>query len=237
MSQHPRTLLGASLIGASLIATLLTGCGEDEAPPPRFRFTFSVTSDGAPLEGVSIAVDQNIIGTTNAEGVVQTDLTGAEGQPATVAAQCPEGYRAADPQPIVLRQMVTLDPAAQERGLAREFECPPEFRDTVVIVRAGHPDLPVYVDGTEVTRTDASGVAHVHRRMAPNNAFQMMIATAAMPLLRPQDPTHAVTVPDRDSIDIFSPEFRLEEPPRRRRRRRAAPPPRPSLPVRIGSHR
>lgn len=234
-----RTRGVASFIAsASLLAAGLVACGDEEEPPPRYPFTFTATSDQAPLAGVAISASSTVIGTTDEGGILRADLTGPDGQPISVNAHCPEGYRSpAQAQQVTLRRMVSLDPAAQGRGIEVSFDCPPEYRDAVVVVRThGQPDLPVYVDGQEVTRTDASGAAHVHRRMTPQASFQVKIATASNTLLRPQDPSQTFTIPDRDEVFVFDQPFSVATPPRRRRRRRAAPRAGPALPVRIGRH-
>jgi len=223
------------LIAAFSITVGLLGCGEEEQPPPRYPFTFTATSDGAPLGEVTVAVNEMVIGATDADGTLRSDLTGPEGQPVLINAHCPEGYRSpAQPQQVTLRQVVSLDRAVQGRGIEVSFQCPPEFRDAVVVIRThDQADLPVFVDGTEVARTDGSGVAHVHRRMTPRAQFTVLLATAANPRLRPQNPSLSFTIPDQDAVFVFDRQFTEEAEPRRRRPHRRAPP-RPRLPIRIG---
>jgi hypothetical protein len=142
---------------------------------------------------------------------------------------------------LTLRRVVSLDPAAARRGLQVSIACPPTHRQGVVVVRAGgnqpQANLPVLIDGREVARTDPSGVAHVALDMQPGTTFQVLLATAAAPMLRPQDPRRSFTFPDSDEIFIFDQAFEVEQPPpvarpRRPRPRPAAP--QPILPVRIG---
>lgn len=229
------------VVAVLILGSGLSGCEEEEVPPPRYPFSFSATSDGVGLAEVSVSVNGLAIeGMTDEEGMLRADLTGPEGEPVTISAECPDGYRSpTQPQQVTLRQVVSLDPAVQGRGIEVSFQCPPEYREAVVLIRAhdqaGLPraDLPVIVDGTEVTRTDASGTAHVHRRMTPRASFTVMLATAANPRLRPQNPSLSFTIPDRDTVFVFDRQFEEEAPPRVRRRRRRRPPP-PRLPIRIG---
>ena len=223
-----------------LLATLsfaagLVGCEEEEQPPPRYPFSFTATSDGVRLGEVAVAVNDMVIGTTGDDGVLRSDLTGPEGQPVLVNAHCPDGYRSPEqPQQVTLRQVASLDPAVQGLGIEVSFQCPPEFRDAVVVVRThDQAGLPVFVDGTEVTRTDGSGVAHIHRRMTPRAQFTVLLATAANPRLRPQNPSLSFTIPDQDAVFVFARQFTQAAEPRRGRRRPRAPE-RPRLPVRIG---
>lgn len=227
-------------IGCALLAVASASCAEEEGPPPAYPFTFTVHTDGRPLEGATLLVDGQAIPTpTNAEGIVRQALTGPEGARLTVGVRCPDGYRSpTEPSTQALRRVQSIDPVSQHRGIQVTFECPPERREAVVIVRTNErADLPVYVDGREVTRTDASGAAHIHMRVAPQHTFQVRIATATNPLLRPQDPTRPYTVPDHDEVFTFEQDFAEERPVRRRVRRRAPAAAPVRLPVRIGGGR
>lgn len=228
-----RTLAAALVLGGSL------GCSEPPPEPVAYPFTFTATSDGQPLEGVSVTLNEGTLGTTNGEGILRSNLTGPEGAPVSLNAICPEGHRSPDQAQVhTLRRVVSLDPATQAQGIQVSFDCPPEHREAVVIVRThDQTGLPIYVDGREVARTDESGVAHVHMpQMAPRTGFQVRIATAAInERLRPREPSQTYTVPDHDEVFVFDQRFEEEAPPRRRRRRRRRrPEPEVRLPIRIG---
>ncbi|MEC7519408.1 MAG: hypothetical protein VYE22_06045 [Myxococcota bacterium] len=217
-------------------AAALVACEEEEAPPPRYSFTFSATTDGQPLEGVTISVNDDPKGDTNGEGIFRQDLTGPEGAPISVNASCPEGYHlVGGAQSHTLRRVASLDPAVTNRGIQVSFECAPDYREAVVVVRThDQTDLPVFLDGSEVTRTDESGAAHLYVRMQPNTSFEVRIATASNERLRPQEPSRSFTIPNRDAVFVFDQEFEEERPPRRVRRVRRAAPAAPRLPIRIG---
>jgi hypothetical protein len=230
---------GVGLVLPSLLALTsllaLASCGE-EPPPPQYPVTFSAHADeGAPLEGVQITGNGAPLGTTNAQGMLAVTLTGPEGTPVRIGAQCPDGHRNPGDIPVLtLRRVVSLDPSSQNGGIRMTIHCPPSQRNAVVVVRAdGQSDMPVLLDGREVARTDRSGVAHFAVRMAPNVAFQVRLATEHLPLLRPQEPRQTFTVPDHDELFIFDQSFSVEEPRRRRRRRRRVH----RGPVRIGGGR
>jgi len=227
--------------GVALAALVLAACSEEPAPAPRYPFTFTATSDDQPLEGVTVTVNDAPIGTTDGDGRLRRDLTGPEGAPVSVNAQCPEGHRSPEQAQVhTLRRVVSLDPAAQAQGIQVSFDCPPEHREAVVIVRThDQTGLPIYVDGREVARTDDSGAAHIHMpQLAPQTSFQVRIATAAInDRLRPSEPTQTYTIPDRDEVFVFDQRFEEEAPPRRRRRRRRRQPPPVRLPIRIGGGR
>lgn len=228
------------LLGLSLSVSLAVACDEEPEPPPRFPFTFTAHTDREPLEGVRILVNEQELGVTDESGSLRRDLTGPPGATVLVGARCPEGYRSPEePQQHTLRVIHSLDPAATARGIQVTFDCPPQHRDAVVIVRThDQADLPVVVDGREITRTDQSGAAHIHMRMAPQTSFQVQIATADNEALRPRDPVMSFTVPDRDAVFTFDQRFEEQRRRRRRRRRRSAPSKAPvsRLPIRIGGN-
>ena len=225
------------LLGLSIAAALVVACDDEPEPPPRFPFTFHATSDGQPMAGVTITVNDNDLGVTEDDGSLRRDLTGPPGQPVLVNARCPEGHRSPeDPQQHTLRVIQSIDPAATARGIQVRFDCPPSARDAVVVVRThDQAGLPILVDGRQRAVTDESGAAHVHMHTTPQTTFQIQIATASNELLRPRDPVMNVTVPDHDAVFTFDQRFE-EERPRRRRRRRRAPTKAPvsRLPIRIG---
>ena len=225
----------APLLAVALF--MVAACDDEPVAPPTYPFTFTAHSDGDPLEGVQILIEGTALpALTNDEGVLRHQLVGPEGAPIRITAACPEGHRSpAVAETRTLRRVVGLDPASQDRGIQVTFECPPEHRDVVVIIRTNEQaDLPVFVDGQERTRTDASGAAHIHMRVQPNHSFQVRIATAQNPLLRPVDPTHPFTVPDQDAVFTWERDFEEERPVRRRRRRRVAPVAPVRMPIRIG---
>lgn len=230
-------------VALALLGSL--GC-EEPPPPPRFPVTFTAVSDpGVPLPAVVITANSAPIGQTDAAGVLHIDLTGPEGSPVQIGATCPDGFRQPATLPMItLRRVVSLDPSTADRGLQVSIACPPTQRHGVLLVRAAgddsRADVPVMIDGREVARTDASGVAHVPLAMEPGASFRVMLATATQPTLRPQDPVRTFTFPDSDELFLFAQDFSVEEPPRPIRRRRPRPTAAPEavrLPVRIGPTR
>lgn len=239
----------ARLARTLALMTALTAIAcEEPPPPPIFPITFLAESDpGVPLGGVTITVAGAAPAQTAADGSVRLELSGEEGTSVPVSATCPEGYRSAPAlSPIVLRTTVGVGGAAAP-GYRVSVSCLPATRQGVVVIRAGgtgvapRAGLPVMIEGREVARTDASGVAHVSLNMAPGQSFQVLLATAtASPMLRPQDPQLTFVFPDANEIFAFDENFDEEVPaaPERHRRRRAAPPPTAGpvmIPVRIPS--
>jgi hypothetical protein len=222
----------------TLALLLLCACGNDAAVPQRFPFTFSAHSDGEPLASVRVLVGGRPIGTTNAQGLLQIDLTGPLGAPVQVNAACPTGHRSpAEPQVHNLRRVQSLDPLTQRRGIEVTFACPPERREAVVVVRTHDQNgVPVFLDGREAARTDESGAAHLHVAMAPGTTFQVMLDTRFNERLRPRSPSQSFTLPDADEVFVLDQRFEQEAPPRRRRVVRPPTPPAPRLPIRIPSN-
>jgi hypothetical protein len=212
-------------------------CGDEIEAPPRYPFTFSAHADRNPLGGVLIVVNDRPMGSTDAQGLLRIDLTGPEGAPIQITAVCPAGHRQSDePQLHNLRRVQSLDPRAQARGLEVSFSCPPEHRTGVVVVRTHDQQaVPVWLDGREVARTDASGAAHVQVAMAPGTTFQVQLDTRHNAQLRPQSPSTSFTIPDNDEVFVLDQRFALEE-PRRVRRTRPRAESEQRLPIRIESH-
>lgn len=228
------------------IAGWMLGAGlqacDPPPPPPTFPVTFTASSDpGRPLAGVQITANAGALGQTGPDGTLRVELTGPEGSPVQVGATCPAGFRSPVGLPtLTLRQVVSLDPATAGRGLQVGIQCPPTHRHGVIVVRAAgetaQANLPVMVAGREVARTDASGTAHVALDMEPGATFQVLLATAENPLLRPANPRRDFTFQDQDDYFVFDQRFEVEVPRRVVRRR---PPPAPVapqvvLPVRLG---
>jgi hypothetical protein len=229
------------LVLASSFAMTALACGEPP-PPPVFPITFIAESDpGVALSGVTITVAGAPPAQTAADGTVRLELSGEQGTSVPVAATCPEGYRDASAlSPIVLRTTVGVG-GAPAPGLRVTVSCLPLTRQGVVVIRAGgtgtapRSGLPVMIEGREVARTDASGVAHVSLNMAPGQSFQVLLATAtASPMLRPQDPQLTFVFPDANEIFAFDENFDEETPPEPVRRHHGRrPPPTTAGPVLI----
>lgn len=215
-SHSMRSWLAALALGGAL------GACEDPGPPPVFPITFLAQADpGVPLPGVQIRLAGAEPTVTGPDGSVRMELSGTEGTPVPVSATCPDGYRAAPAlAPIVLRTTYGVG-GAPAPGLRVSISCPPTTRHGVVVVRASgdgtatRAGLPVMIEGREVARTDASGVAHVSLEMAPGQSFRVLLATAAAsPTLRPQNPELTFVFPDSDEIFAFDERFDEEAPVR-----------------------
>jgi hypothetical protein len=235
----PRRSALTVLVHRALAIALLCACSAPPSRPPvAFSTAFAAESDGAPLAGVTITVAGHVVGATDERGRLTVDLRGQEGEALPVSAACPAGHRASEPLPrLTLRRFRGLGDRAG--GLAMTVQCPPHERQIAVVVNAnGRVDVPVLIQGREVTRTNSRGVAHVALAMRPSQTFRLALDTTGHVGLRPQNPSMTFTVPDHDEVLVYDQPF--EEPARPRARRIVAPAPPaelPRVPVRIDPHR
>jgi hypothetical protein len=85
----------------------------------------------------------------------------------------------------------------------------------VVAVRADNGrNLPVYLLGREVARTDASGAAHVLIEAAPGEQFELTLGTQGPggEHLRPQNPAMKFAVKNQDELFTFDQRFIVDAP-------------------------
>ena len=212
---------------AATLVLLVAACGSDGPPPtPRHPVTFLAEADpGVPLEGVTVTANGEDLGASDGAGTLAAVLDGASGTMVQIAYTCPEGHVQPErPKPLVLTAFQALDPEAGPRSLQMRLECPPDSRQAVIVVKTGQPDLPVLVDGEEVARTDASGVAHHLVQGAPGTRYRVEVSTESNPKLRPENPRDTVPLGSRSGAYLVDLEVSEPRPVRRRRRRRRASP-------------
>lgn len=213
----------AALMPMVLLA--FVGCGE-EAPQaiPRHAVTFAAESDpGVPLAGVVVSANDQALGQSDESGLIAAVLEGPTGTMMQIGYECPEGHAQPErPKPLVLTTFQSLDPNSGPRGLSMNLECPPVERWGALVVRTGHPDLPILIEDEEVARTDESGVAHHIFSGAPNSRYRVTISTEGNPNLRPQNPRALVTFGDRSDTFVIEEEIEERQVRRRRRRRRSS---------------
>lgn len=214
---------------------VLWACGDVRPPPvPSFAVTFLAESDpGLPLAGVTVLANDAPQGESGAEGIVQTSLEGRTGASVTITYRCPEGYRAErESQTLRLHRFQGAADASSNVGLQMRLTCVPLTRGVAFVVRTnGWANLPVMLNGREVTRTNAQGIAHIVLRSPPGPSFQVKLSTESLPTLRPRNPVMTFPIGSADEVFVFNQEFNEESQPRNRRRRSPPPPdiPRPSI--------
>ena len=184
---------------------------------------FAVESDpGVRLGGVGISVDGRASGETDSAGLLQTRVHGQPGQQLRVEPDCPEGHAApSTAKHMRLRSFETLG-ELESRPLEITLRCRPEKRLAVFIVRTKNGGgLPVLLDGQHVARTNATGVAHFSTAAIAGTDFLIELDTRDHPRLRPQGPTHLMTLPDADEVFVIQQSFEQKGVPRRRISRRS----------------
>ena len=251
MARVSALLLTGSLLG-------LAACSSAPAPVPHHLLAFHAHADvGEPLAGVRIWADANgdramtdneVLGTTNATGIVMIDHVAPYGTILNIAAACPAGHREpAAMAPIALHPVQSTG-AVVAHGIEHTIECLPINRDAVVVIRATGmcappvvegastsrsavpaamvpcpvANVPVLLDGREVAHTDESGIAHIAVSKTPNSSFRLELAAGSLnPLLVPAQATRDFMIPDQDVIMPFDQSFALNTPPAAPARRRA----------------
>jgi hypothetical protein len=197
-----------ALLAFAGLAVVLTSCGD---PPLPYPVRIRATSDGAPLPGTRISLGGDVVGTTGPDGILYVEIGGEEGQTLSLSAACPPGHEDPERLPEVrLRRVSGFSEDGAPRAVEREVPCPPSLRHAVVLVRTdGIADLPIWVDGREVGRTDPHGVAHVAYRGEPRRSFEVKLDTEAYPALRPREPSRSFSVPaERDDLYVWNVELR-----------------------------
>ena len=79
---------------AFTILLLCVGCNRGQKIE-RVALVVTVSDlSNTPISDVAVSVDKKVSGKTDRSGVVNVPVSGKEGRPISVAAECPEGYRA-----------------------------------------------------------------------------------------------------------------------------------------------
>jgi hypothetical protein len=219
-----RSLALVQVLG--IVALLaLAGCNTSARKAPTYPVRVTATSDdGAPLQGVKIAADGRDLGATDAKGVVEARLLGAEGQRVQLSFVCPDRYESKGAAPsLMLRSFASIDKSAPQHTTV-QVQCAARERQTVIAVRAGQPNLPVLMRGEVVAKTGESGTAHVLLKERAGSAVQLTLDTSASPRLRPASPTRMFTVAAKDDFTVWDQPFELVA---QKVKKKAAPPPPP----------
>lgn len=204
---------------------LSAGCAPK--PPTRFEVIVRVESEpGQGLAGAELSLDGRALATTDAQGSVQLQLSGAAGDVHNVHVACPAGFRAPDRAlPVVLR------PLLGARKPEYRARCRPLLQSVVIAVRAQPgAHLPLRFLGREIARTDDNGVCHALLKLPAGETATFSLDTSAPEHARllPKNPELKLSVPERDELVIFDQNFKREP-----ERKRPRPKPEPVGPTRI----
>jgi len=165
-------------------------CGSDAPVTMRQPIAVTVRADGVALAGATVWVGAERRGLTGADGLVRTAAVGPVGLTVGLTVDCPVGHHLAQPP----ASFVLGRGDSTQSGTHRvEVECARDRAQAVVLVRgSGRVSESVRLDGREVARLDAEGLAHVLVAMAPRTRFEVEVggplpervarATFTMPL-------------------------------------------------------
>lgn len=212
-------------------ALALVACGPTDRRA-EFPFRVVVTSDGRPLSDVRISSDGTELGPTNESGLLDLTVIGMEGATVPIEARCPSDLGDPEAAPLTLQRVRGIDPRAGSRRVRIALECRPLMRNGVLLVRSGGREgIPVHVDGRELARTDAHGLAHVELRYAPHSRIEVTLRTDDYPELSPRSPTTVLVAPDASDVLVVDQTF--TQPPTEAPRVRVRRPREPRLPIRV----
>lgn len=213
------------------LIALLMACAETQAPAD-VRLQVTTRDDwGAALANVPVAVDGQVVASSDAAGRAQVGLSARAGR-VRVSASCPEGYRSPDPRSLPLKA------SARQPSLELEFVCRPELRTLLLVVRA--PEAAGFVvraDGEPIGTVGRDGTLHALLRRKPEAELRLTLDTSAAPDLVPRNPVREIQVADRDDILVFDQRLAplAPAPKAPRQGRRAERPPPKHIPFAIGA--
>lgn len=206
-------------------ALLLAACAAlDPAPPelsPTFPVLLTVKRDAAnTLSGVQILDGNNLLGTTDATGTLQLELTGVEGGSATLDVRCPDGFASPQlPLEVGLRRLAPGSPPPRFNS-----ECVPLVHTIVAAVRAENgPDLPISFLNQIVGHTDELGVGHVLIEAAGHQQITLTLDTREHPNVMPQNPALTFMAPEHEALVLLEQKFTVKKAKSRRQRRAPRP--------------
>lgn len=211
---------------------LLCQCNTEPAINSYLIHFVAKADDSKLLDGVPIYLDGKKLGTTGADGSLSVRVAASTKQTLSAKADCPAGYRGSNqPTAIHLRQFRSLSSSHPDNALQYVFICTPTMVSAAVIVSTSLPtELPLLMDGQEVGRTNADGVAHLLIEAAPGSNFTLLLDTQKHTTVRPQYPTRTFYVGNQDEIYVYEQSLEIPKVKRRRSRpHRAAR----HLPIRI----
>jgi hypothetical protein len=208
---------------------LLTGCSVLEPPPSpppvSFPVTVAVQGGGDPLASVQVIEGDNVLGTTDASGLLNLTLSGTEGDTATLRLHCPDGFASpAQALGVGLRLLAPGSPAPRF-----DVDCVELVHTVVAGVRSENgPGLPIVHLNQVIGITDALGIGHVLIEATNDQPITLTLDTRQRPDLLPQSPTLTFVAPDTDALVLLEQKFAIKKAPPVRRKAVI-------LPTRIGS--
>ena len=200
---------------------LLSACGQGRATAGSYAFTLRAEGDpGEPMAGVRLLRGEQVVATSDQDGVAAFALGGDEGRHVKLSAVCPEGT-------TVFEKELTTTLRAYEGGRVPELlaRCAPDERElTVVALLENGAGLPIQHRLRTLAVTDRDGIAHFSLRGKPGERFELVIDTALQPGLRPVSPGASLTIGGREDAQVLERSFISPKPAPRPRSRGVAMP-------------
>jgi hypothetical protein len=203
---NSRTIIRAIVLAA--LQLLAAGCGGKESAmvSTRFASEFHIADDdGDAVAGAVIAAGKMRLGTTGPDGILRTELAGADGQTLPVTVSCPDGLTGPE-KPASLRlthtRRVNL---SGYQPMRVEAVCQRNVRNIVLVARVqGGAALPLQVDGKPAGTTDADGIAHVLVKVDRNvKALNVSLDTSGRKELKPRNPSRTYELIGSDGLFVF----------------------------------
>lgn len=215
MSKRPatfrlRTIGAAAAIGALVVGA---GCGGDTQPqqsgePNYYEWPIQIEAsdtDGEPVPGVPVLLDDQLVGFTDADGSfeglledtpLEDDPEGGQRRKSVhLEVESPEGYRLADGEQATTSELVLTRSVTDEEKLIPvrlRLSPPPSFESTLeqylvwVDLECDEDlddeycqDVPVRLDGETQTHTDSRGIAHFTWQTRPGSSAEVTVPVSS----------------------------------------------------------
>lgn len=211
-----------------LLGLAITACtssapqpATDSAAPFPVRIA-AHAEDQRPVTNVTLLAGTQVLGRTNEQGRVELALHGDEGERATLAVRCPDGF-ASPERPLVvgLRHL-----SAGSEAPKFEVECVRLVHSVLVgILAENGPHLPILHLKKKIGETDDHGVAHVLLPASNDERFTLTLDTSSNQNLRPQNPSLGFVTRDHDEFVLLEHKFVVNRPAPAPHARRRGPQP------------
>jgi len=164
------------------------------------------TTRGAPVAGAEVIANgsTNVVGRSDAQGLVKVDVAGKEGDSVELEVRCPTPLKS--PEAKVLLRKLSIAGGNAEHAV----KCEETRRSLVVVVRAENgPNLPILHLGKEIGRTDRSGAANIKIDADIRERVELTLSTQDPDLatVHPQNPAMAFEASAEDEVKEFAVTF------------------------------
>jgi hypothetical protein len=155
-----------------------------------------------------VLVSDEFVVRTDQDGRANVRFHGHEGDAVEISVLCPQGF-----EPAPHRRVVKLETLPNDAPAPRvEVRCKHVLKTVVVALRMENgSNLPVIYRGKEVSRTDASGAAHLVLKVNPGEVVSLFVDAGAARdkrhKQRPERGALSFTGPSSDDYVILEQKF------------------------------